>query len=76
MDFLEKYNIKIINQKLLTTALTHSSYANENNCEDYERLEFLGDAILGTVIASHLYNVSPTGDEGYLTKMRAKIVSR
>jgi len=42
----------------------------------YERLEFLGDAILGSIIASHLYNVSPTGDEGYLTKMRSKIVSR
>ena len=43
---------------------------------NYERLEFLGDAMLGSVIAAHLYNQVPTGDEGYLTKMRSKIVSR
>lgn len=42
----------------------------------YERLEFLGDAVLGTVTASHLFHASPKGDEGYLTKMRSKIVSR
>ncbi|MES2862558.1 MAG: ribonuclease III [Bacteroidota bacterium] len=42
----------------------------------YERLEFLGDAMLGSVIAAHLYKKVPTGDEGYLTKMRSKIVSR
>jgi ribonuclease-3 len=43
---------------------------------NYERLEFLGDAMLGSVIAAHLYRQVPTGDEGYLTKMRSKIVSR
>jgi ribonuclease-3 len=43
---------------------------------NYERLEFLGDAMLGAVIAAHLYNKVPKGDEGYLTKMRSKIVSR
>ncbi|MFD2551418.1 ribonuclease III [Bizionia sediminis] len=43
---------------------------------NYERLEFLGDAMLGAVIASHLYSEVPSGDEGYLTKMRSKIVSR
>ena len=43
---------------------------------NYERLEFLGDAMLGSVIAAHLYNEVPSGDEGYLTKMRSKIVSR
>jgi ribonuclease-3 len=43
---------------------------------NYERLEFLGDAMLSAVIAAHLYNKSPNGDEGYLTKMRSKIVSR
>lgn len=42
----------------------------------YERLEFLGDAMLSSVIAAHLFNKVPTGDEGYLTKMRSKIVSR
>jgi ribonuclease-3 len=42
----------------------------------YERLEFLGDAMLSAVIAAHLFNKVPSGDEGYLTKMRSKIVSR
>lgn len=43
---------------------------------NYERLEFVGDAMLSAVIASHLFNEAPQGDEGYLTKMRSKIVSR
>ncbi len=43
---------------------------------NYERLEFLGDAMLGAVIAAHLFKKVPTGNEGYLTKMRSKIVSR
>jgi ribonuclease-3 len=43
---------------------------------NYERLEFLGDAMLSAVIAAYLYNEAPAGDEGYLTKMRSKIVSR
>jgi len=43
---------------------------------NYERLEFLGDAMLSAVIASHLFQKVPSGDEGYLTQMRSKIVSR
>ena len=43
---------------------------------NYERLEFLGDSILGSVIASYLYKKVPKGTEGYLTQMRSKIVSR
>mgnify|MGYP000560188914 CR=1 FL=1 len=43
---------------------------------NYERLEFLGDSILGSVIAAYLYKKVPTGTEGYLTQMRSKIVSR
>ncbi|MFM1879509.1 MAG: hypothetical protein RLZZ241_2375 [Bacteroidota bacterium] len=43
---------------------------------NYERLEFLGDSMLGTVISKYLFNEVPAGDEGYLTKMRSKIVSR
>lgn len=43
---------------------------------NYERLEFLGDAMLGAVIAAHLFKKVPSGDEGYLTKMRSKVVSR
>jgi ribonuclease-3 len=43
---------------------------------NYERLEFVGDAMLGAVIAAYLYDEAPEGDEGYLTKMRSKVVSR
>ena len=43
---------------------------------NYERLEFLGDAMIGVIISKHLFKEVPTGDEGYLTKMRSKIVSR
>lgn len=60
-------------------AFTHrsSNKTDENGRPlNYERLEFLGDAMLGSVIAAHLFNEVPTGDEGYLTKMRSKIVSR
>jgi ribonuclease-3 len=48
----------------------------KGNPMNYERLEFLGDAMLSSVIAAYLYNEVPAGDEGYLTKMRSKIVSR
>ena len=60
-------------------AFTHRSLNVKDpsgNPINYERLEFLGDAMLGSVIASHLYQEVPEGDEGYLTKMRSKIVSR
>ena len=43
---------------------------------NYERLEFLGDAMLSAIIAAYLFNEVPEGDEGYLTKMRSKVVSR
>jgi ribonuclease-3 len=60
-------------------AFTHrsSNIIDEvGNPINYERLEFLGDAMLSAVIAAHLFDKAPTGDEGYLTKMRSKIVSR
>jgi ribonuclease-3 len=62
-----------------TTAFTHRSMNikdDKGNTINYERLEFLGDAMLSAVIATHLYLEVPSGDEGYLTKMRSKIVSR
>ena len=65
--------------KFYSTAFTHRSMNikdSEGNAINYERLEFLGDAMLSAVIASHLYQEVPSGDEGYLTKMRSKIVSR
>ena len=61
------------------TAFTHRSLNiinEQGHPVNYERLEFLGDAMLGSIIANHLYIEVPSGDEGYLTKMRSKIVSR
>ena len=60
-------------------AFTHRSVNkvdDKGNPISYERLEFLGDSMLSSVIAAHLFKEVPTGDEGYLTKMRSKIVSR
>lgn len=60
-------------------AFTHRSLGlkkEDGNPLNYERLEFLGDAMLGAVIAAHLFNQVQGGNEGYLTKMRSKVVSR
>lgn len=68
-----------LNLNYYEQAFTHRSTNKidaQGNQINYERLEFLGDAMLGSVIAAHLYKEVPTGDEGYLTKMRSKIVSR
>lgn len=64
------------NQSILKTALTHSSYANETKCTggSNERLEFLGDSVLGFVVADHLYRNFPNLPEGELTKKRAALV--
>ena len=61
------------------TAFIHRSVKvlDENgNPINYERMEFLGDAMLGSVIAAFLFKMVPEGNEGYLTQMRSKIVSR
>jgi ribonuclease-3 len=62
---------------LLQQSVTHKSYANELAVpqEDYERLEFLGDAVLGVVIAAYLYATFPTASEGQLSVLRARVVS-
>lgn len=62
-------------KRLLLEALTHSSYANENADLSYQRLEFLGDSILGFIVSSFLFERYPNEDEGFLTKTKAKIVS-
>ncbi len=65
------------NITLLQNALTHSSYANErwhNSLMSNERLEFLGDSILGMVVAQYLYSHFPDRPEGELTRMRADMV--
>jgi len=66
-------------KSLYIKAFTHRSMNlkdDKGNAINYERLEFVGDAILGSVIAAYLYEKVPHGDEGYLTKMRSKVVSR
>ena len=65
------------NITLLQNALTHSSYANErwhDGLKSNERLEFLGDSILGMVVAEHLFRTFPDRPEGELTRMRADMV--
>lgn len=78
-ELKELLNFKPIKLSLYKKAFTHRSLNlvdSKGNPINYERLEFLGDAILGTVIASYLYKKVPEGDEGYLTQMRSKVVSR
>ena len=65
------------NITLLQNALSHSSYANErwhDSLKSNERLEFLGDSVLGMVVAEHLYRTFPDRPEGELTRMRADMV--
>lgn len=65
------------NKLLLQTALSHTSYANEtyqDSLRSYERLEFLGDSILGFVAAEYLFRTFPTKHEGELTRIRAELV--
>ena len=65
------------NIQLLHNALTHSSYANErwhNSLLSNERLEFLGDSVLGMLVAEYLYRNFPDRPEGELTRMRADMV--
>lgn len=73
----KEYNIEFKNNELLETALTHSSYANEHkelNIDDYERLEFLGDAVLELNVSEYLFKKFPNIPEGNLTRLRSSIV--
>lgn len=65
-----------LDAELLTLALRHRSYAYENGgLQPNERLEFLGDAVLGLVVTDHLYRVHPDLPEGQLAKLRASVVN-
>ena len=80
--FLQLKNIlgfKPKSKSLYIKAFTHRSMNirdKKGNPINYERLEFVGDAMLSSVIAAYLYEKVPHGDEGYLTKMRSKVGSR
>ena len=70
----EKLGYRFRDRALLRTALTHSSYANEHRCASNERLEFVGDSVLGMVTAAYLYQHYPELPEGKMTRLRAEIV--
>ena len=76
MDLESRIGHRFQNRDLLTTALTHSSFANESRgavvCN--ERLEFLGDSVLGVTVADHLYQSCPDMPEGRMTRLRAELV--
>ena len=76
-DLENAIGYKFRNISLLQNALTHSSYANErwhNSLLSNERLEFLGDSVLGMLVAEYLYRNFPDRPEGELTRMRADMV--
>ena len=73
MKFLNDYNIKLNENGLINTALTHSSYSNECGGDNYERLEFLGDAILEAVSSEYFY-LNTDLKEGDMSKKRASFV--
>ena len=73
MKFLEKYGIHLKDTNTLKTALTHSSYANEHNTDSYERLEFLGDAVLELITSEYFYKTTDF-EEGKMSKKRSEYV--
>lgn len=73
MDIFKKYGIKTDNKKIYDTAFSHTSYANENKTESYERLEFLGDAVLELLMSDYLYK-KYNYPEGKMTKIRSHYV--
>lgn len=75
MKKLEQFfGLNFKDKKLLETALTHSSYANENHTQSNERLEYIGDAVLDLVMGQYLFEKHKDFHEGDLTKTRAKFV--
>ena len=73
---VERLGVRPLPEDLLVQSLTHASYLNEtdSNADSNERLEFLGDAVLGMVVANELFRLFPAVGEGELTRMRADIV--
>jgi len=73
MKLLDELGIKYNNIKLYEKALTHTSFANEKKVESYERLEYLGDAVMELVISEYLYK-NTEYEEGKMTKLRSHYV--
>ncbi len=76
VELAVRLGLTFANMSLLTRALTHRSYLNENSdaLEDNERLEFLGDAVLGFLVGAWVYHHCPEMHEGDLTKVRSALV--
>lgn len=72
-DLFKKYSIKIKNERLLREALTHSSYSNEHGGKSYERLEYLGDAVLEIICSEYLYSKTEY-PEGEMSRLRSLYV--
>lgn len=73
-EILSRYDIKVKSYDNFLLAMTHSSYANEHNLKHNERIEFLGDAILGLMVAEYIYLNFQTMPEGNMSKLRASYV--
>lgn len=73
-DFEKRLGYKFHDISLLETALTHTSYANEHKTMSYERLEFLGDAVLQMLTSKYIYKAYPDFPEGKMSRLRANIV--
>ena len=73
-EFEKNIRYEFENKDLLVKALTHTSYAYENNVESNEKLEFLGDSILEFISSKYLYNNYKNLKEGEMTKVRATVV--
>ena len=77
MQLLEKFSIEPVDSHLYDLAFLHESYSNENGIDEcYERLEFLGDAVLEIVVSEFLYNMDPDLTEGELTRLRSNYVCK
>jgi 23S rRNA maturation mini-RNase III len=75
--FLQVLGMDNADPDLVYLALTHRSYSFEHGLAvDNERLEFLGDAVLGFIVSCYLYENNPEADEGFLSKRKARLVSR
>ncbi len=73
----EALGYRFQNPDILSEALTHKSYSAENNSGvNNERLEFLGDSVLGMLVARHVFVFNPDKDEGHLSKLKSYLVSR
>ena len=77
MQLLEKFSIEPVNTSLYELAFLHESYSNENGIDEcYERLEFLGDAVLEIAVSEFLYKMDPALTEGELTSLRSNYVCK